>query len=110
MHPALLDPHIWRATFRGLRVFAFGREQILDGTHDIEIAQVALNPSVWMARFMGGDFEPFFREATAEAVMIRVDDCLIEKLTPWTCFMRQGLMPERKLTPHVVPTRGRRSA
>lgn len=89
-------------------MFAFGREQILDYTAEIDVTNVQLDPPVWMARFRGGDFEPFFNHSTPEDVMRAVAEVFITQVTPWQAFLRAGLLPERPVRPEVVKRRARK--
>ena len=50
MKPRTRNPHVYRARFAGLRVHAFGRDQILPGGMTVEVYQSRISPPRWSAR------------------------------------------------------------
>jgi hypothetical protein len=96
-------------TFRGLRMMAFGREQILDYQAVITVFQVQSNPAVWIARDERGKMDPAFHSFRAEDTMRLVEEGFTTCLEKWKTFESGGLKGPVKLGPQLVEKRAKRA-
>lgn len=81
----------WQAKFRGYRVQAWGKRQVLDAEIEIWIRREGANPNVWCARAYPGDHAPAAIAATAEECMAAVELQFVTQLMPWIEYRWQGL-------------------
>lgn len=78
------NPDTYRARFAQLRIDAWGKEQMLDMTLDVEIYQARVLPELWLPRLPA--FKPLeneWRAGSAEALMQHIATYFGECIEPW---------------------------
>jgi hypothetical protein len=99
------DRHVYRGRFRGYRMLAFGRAQILDYEAEITVKQATWNPQWWIAVDGRGKVDPAFSAPRAEDTMRLVAAGFTTCLQNWETFEVGGLKGARKLGPQLVPAK-----
>lgn len=104
------NPITYRACFSKLRMHAFGKEQILEYSTDVELYQARDSPELWMARpsIQTGMHRWEASHWWDLAGVIERDFVL--KLSEWTPSVSSGLRPQRAEVTNVVQINRRRRA
>jgi hypothetical protein len=79
------NPNTYRARFAGLRIHAFGKEQILAGELDVVIYQARVSPELWLSRLKCRQvgLESEWRASSAELLMEHIATYFEQCITPW---------------------------
>jgi hypothetical protein len=104
------DRTIYTARFSGYRMHAFGKDQILDYTADIEVYKAQLNPPLWVARERRGHLDPAFQSFTAEDTMRLVTEGFVTQLEPWQTFTQETFGRISKLGPKLMEPAKKKTA
>jgi hypothetical protein len=100
---ALPDRMMYLGRFRGYRMKAFGREQILDYEAEILVYQARHNPPLWVARDRAGKMDPAFQSFRAEDTLRLVAEGFTTCVAKWETYEDAGLLGVVKLGPKLVP-------
>jgi hypothetical protein len=101
--PIQPEAMIYIGQFSGLKMTAFGREQILDYTTHITVTMESLFPPVWVARELAAKTNPAYNATSAEETMRRVEQAFATQIGKWQTYAKQGLFGTVKLGPILVP-------
>jgi hypothetical protein len=78
------------ATFRNLKLTAFGIDQVIDYNCLVEIYQVRCSPELWRARPTFSRGRHKWEAASAEALQELVASDFEEQVHPWRLYSSQG--------------------
>lgn len=84
---------------------AWGKDQILDYTADIEVYMDRLDPPRWVARERRGHVNQAFESMRAEDTMRLVMEGFVTQLKPWEAFTHEAFGRIAKLGPKLVKTK-----
>lgn len=101
------DLTIWKGTFTGWKVFAWGRDQVLYTPIEFHIKQEVGGRGLWIARAQPGDYEPIWWAFQPEECMWNIEAMFTTKLVNWAAWTDPLLFPKRKMTPMLVGSDGR---
>lgn len=107
--PPEIDRTMYIGRFRGLRMIAFGKQQILDYDVEVNVFQHTLHPVRWVARDEHNKFHPCCESGSAEETMRLVKEMFIEQRDKWQTFELRGLAGMKKLGPQLVTRPARKT-
>jgi len=78
------NPTCFRATFSGLIITVFGREQTLQWKPEIEMYQQSHSPERWATRIVGTHGALKFQGSSPAELARVIEESFVERLTEWT--------------------------
>jgi hypothetical protein len=100
--PKTQERAVYVGRFRGYRMLAFGKMQILDYEAEIEVYQMHLRPALWCAKDLSGRFDGAFVSPRSEDTQRLVHEAFVTCITPWQKYELEPFGKKVKLGPRLV--------
>ena len=81
---------VYRGTFTGLRLHAFGIDQTNDWSGEVEIYQARVSPELWRARPMFRHGSHNWEAPSAEQLMTIITNDFVGTVKPWWRYTVDG--------------------
>jgi len=92
------DRSVYRAAFSGLKLEAFGRQQLLAGRFTVTVRQVKANPPLWRGGLDYAKQQVKWESDSREGAFDAVGQGFSEQLTEWHL-----VEPDRRIPPRLSP-------